>query len=144
MNLIQAQLALAMCVICAFTGRLTADEPNAKRSDKWLDKYLSEEMEYDEQQIKQFKDNVADMSEEDLRRMLRRIKHHRAFRDAQREMTLAVQESNYNRLQAARALAYAHPTHSTYYKFNRRIRTIGRNPGGQSLFRGYWVGIFTR
>ncbi len=58
----------------------TTEAATSDASPEWLDGFLADELQYDAQQIAQFKQNIADMSEEHLRGVLDAIK---AQRDAQ-------------------------------------------------------------
>lgn len=46
-------------------------------SPEWLDGYLADELQYDAEQIEQFKQNIADMPEDDLRDVVEAIKAQR-------------------------------------------------------------------
>jgi len=105
---------------------------------EWLDQYLADEMGYDKDQIKQFKQTVVSMPKKQMLQMLEKIKFSRNFRLEQRVLSLSVNERNVDAFRsgssAGRAAAVYGPAP------NQSVRRYSYSPWNNRVFNGWFGG----
>jgi hypothetical protein len=108
----------------------------------WVKEYLANELQYSDDEIKEFKSNVAEMPREQLEQLLRRLKFATMNNVSQASVSDKTQRRNLQRMQAAKTAArqrgrpqgpvlrYGVTGHRSYSRWYHA-------PGNVGLYRGY-------
>ncbi|MBI2478183.1 MAG: hypothetical protein HYV60_05930 [Planctomycetia bacterium] len=136
-------------------GDLQENDPSAEQSTldvgdvprDWVSAYLADNLSYSESQIQEFKDNVAEMPEEQLRILLRRLAYTVNAEGGSSVANASAHHLNLQRMTAAKSDAQRRgvpKAPSLSYGFqNRQVQSKWYHaPGNTGLFRGYTVWIW--
>ena len=139
-----ASVLLVLSLMQLHTGAFANDElsePSVKPQEEnveWLDQYLADEMGYDKDQIKQFKQTVVPMPKKQMIQMLDKIKFSRSFRLEQRVLSLSANERN---VDAFRSGSSAGRAAAVYGPAPRQaIRSYDYSPWNNGVFNGWFGG----
>lgn len=141
MRAISKHLPCSMVVgLLMLCGSAAFAQETAEAAD-WVDEFLSSELQYDAEKIRQFKENVAEMPEADLRALLIRMRDARGVREELQHVRLEGQRRSLQNIADARSLALSRPMQQASYPPFGGHRPKHYFPQSSGLFLGYFVRI---